>query len=71
MSDEPFDAVKNIQTMIDMEPPMVDGKPDMSMAPPFVRGMDLTGLKFIRVAKGEFDMEWMIVDRDFGPPPDS
>lgn len=60
MTDQPFDPVANIQMMIDADVPLVDGKPDMSMAPPFVRGMDLRGLKFTRVSAGEFDMEWTI-----------
>lgn len=60
MTKAAFDPVANIQAMIDMDTPMIDGKPDMSMAPPFVRGMDLTGLKFTRVSAGEFDMEWTI-----------
>ena len=62
MTDEPYDPIASMQAMIDMEPPMKDGKPDMSMAPPFVRGMNLTGLKFTGVSPGEFDMEWMIED---------
>ena len=60
MTEEKYDPVANIQAMIDMPPPMKDGEPDMSMAPPFVRGMNLTGLQFTRVARGEFDMEWVI-----------
>lgn len=30
------------------------------MAPPFVQGMDLTGLRFTRVSPGQFDMVWTI-----------
>jgi uncharacterized protein (TIGR00369 family) len=30
------------------------------MAPPFVRGMDLTGLQFTQVGVGEFNMVWTI-----------
>jgi len=63
MTDKPYDPVANVQMMMDMPVPTdADGNPDMSMAPPFVRGMNLTGLKFTRVAIGEFDMEWMIDD---------
>lgn len=60
MTNDKYDPVAHIQMMIDMPMPMKDGKPDMSMAPPFVRGMNLTGLKFTRVAVGEFDMEWTV-----------
>lgn len=60
MTEQKFDPVANIQMMIDMPVPMKDGKMDLSMAPPFVAGMDLTGLKFTRVSAGELDMLWSI-----------
>ncbi|MEM7328807.1 MAG: PaaI family thioesterase [Pseudomonadota bacterium] len=47
------DPISQIQSMIDAEP-------DISQAPPYVRGMDLSGLNFTAVAPGRFDMEWTI-----------
>ncbi|MEM7637597.1 MAG: PaaI family thioesterase [Pseudomonadota bacterium] len=47
------DPIVHIQSMIDAEP-------DISQAPPYVRGMDLSGLKFTAVAPGRFEMEWTI-----------
>jgi len=49
------DPITQIQSMI-------DAKPDISQAPPYVRGMDLSGLKFTAVAPGRFEMEWTIGD---------
>lgn len=60
MAEQVFDPVADIQMMMDSAPPSDGKEPDMSMAPPFVRGMNLSGLKFTRVAVGEFDMEWTI-----------
>lgn len=60
MTEQKFDPVANIQMMMDSAPELDGQEPDMSMAPPFVRGMNLSGLKFTRVAVGEFDMEWTI-----------
>ncbi|MEL7540407.1 MAG: PaaI family thioesterase [Pseudomonadota bacterium] len=48
-----LDPIVHIQSMIDAEP-------DISQAPPYVRGMDLSGLKFTAVAPGRFDMEWTV-----------
>nr|WP_070959143.1 PaaI family thioesterase [Hyphomonas sp. Mor2] len=47
------DPITHIQSMI-------DAKPDISQAPPYVRGMDLSGLKFTAVAPGRFEMEWTV-----------
>jgi hypothetical protein len=33
---------------------------DLSIAPPFVRGMDLAGLLFTEIAVGAFDMVWTV-----------
>ncbi len=60
MNERTFDPIANIQMMIDATAKAEGQEPDMSMAPPFVRGMDLSGLKFTRVSEGEFDMEWTI-----------
>ncbi len=53
MSDEAVDPIQQIQAMI-------DGPADVSQAPPFVRGMDLSGVVFKFVAPGRFDMEWTV-----------
>ena len=53
MSDETSEAIQNIQQMIDSEA-------DLSEAPPFVRGMDLSGIVFKSVAFGRFDLEWTV-----------
>lgn len=47
------DPITQIQSMIDAEP-------DISQAPPYVRGMDLSGLSFTAVAVGRFEMEWTV-----------
>jgi len=60
MTDQKFDPIANMQMMIDQSPDTPQDNPDMSMAPPFVRGMNLKGLLFKRVAVGEFDMEWTV-----------
>ena len=41
---------------------LIDAEPDLAQAPPYVRGMDLSGLKFTAVATGRFEMEWTIGD---------
>ncbi|MEP2101638.1 MAG: PaaI family thioesterase [Parasphingorhabdus sp.] len=60
MTEQVFDPIANIQMMMDNAPVSDGQEPDMSMAPPFVRGMNLSGLKFTRVSAGEFDMVWTI-----------
>lgn len=53
MSDEAPNPIQQIQAMI-------DGPPDLSQAPPYIRGMDLSGVVFKAVASGRFDMEWTV-----------
>lgn len=53
MSEQQIDALKNIQMMI-------DGPADPAEAPPFVRGMDLSGVSFTKVAYGHFEMDWRV-----------
>lgn len=53
MNTQSSESIQNIQSMI-------DGGADISKAPPFVRGMDLSGLVFKAVSYGRFDMEWTI-----------
>lgn len=53
MGEQPSEALRNIQMMI-------DGPANPDEAPPFVRGMDLTGLAFTKVAYGHFEMEWRV-----------
>lgn len=48
---EPLDPISEIQKII-------DGEHDISQAPPYVRGMDLTAVRFNSVSLGRFDMEW-------------
>ncbi|MEM9571149.1 MAG: PaaI family thioesterase [Pseudomonadota bacterium] len=47
------DPITQIQAMIDAEP-------DLSQAPPYVRGMNLSGLRFTAVQPGRFYMEWTV-----------
>ena len=60
MSKAEFNPIKDIQQLIDSAVNGTGEDLDLSMAPPFVRGMDLTGLQFIQVGIGEFDMVWTI-----------
>ena len=60
MSTTEFDPIKGIQELIDSAVNATGEDLDLSMAPPFVSGMDLTGLLFTRVAVGEFDMVWTV-----------
>ena len=60
MSATEFNPIKDIQQLIDGAVNAAGEDLDLSMAPPFVRGMDLTGLLFTRVATGEFDMVWTV-----------
>ncbi len=53
MSEQASEALRNIQMMI-------DSPADLAEAPPFVRGMDLSGLTFTRVSYGHFEMEWRV-----------
>ncbi len=53
MSTTEFDPIKGIQELIDSAVNATGEDLDLSMAPPFVSGMDLTGLLFTRVAVGE------------------
>jgi len=53
VSEPQSEALKNIQMMI-------DSPADLSEAPPFVRGMDLSGLSFTKVEYGHFEMEWRV-----------
>ena len=60
MSKAEFNPIKDIQQLIDSAVNGTGEDLDLSMAPPFVRGMDLTGLQFTQVGVGEFDMVWTI-----------
>ena len=60
MSTTEFNPIKDIQQLIDGELNAEGEELDLSMAPPFVRGMDLAGLHFTRVAASEFDMVWTV-----------
>lgn len=53
MTDIPDEPLAQIQMMIDMPA-------DMDQAPPFVRGMDLSGVVFKSVKRGRFDLEWTV-----------
>ena len=53
MSEQHSEALQNIQMMI-------DGPADPAEAPPFVRGMDLSGVSFTKVAYGHFEMDWRV-----------
>ena len=53
MSEEKSDAIQQIQALI-------DGPADASGAPPFVRGMDLSGVVFKSVSFGRFELEWRV-----------
>ena len=58
MSKAEFNPIKDIQQLIDSAVNGAGEDLDLSMAPSFVRGMDLTGLHFTQVGIGEFDMVW-------------
>jgi|TARA_B110000977_G_scaffold185008_1_gene249385 uncharacterized protein (TIGR00369 family) len=60
MSKAEFNPIKDIQQLIDSAVNGTGEDLDLSMAPPFVRGMDLTGLQFTQVGVGEFNMVWTI-----------
>ena len=60
MTANKFDPLKDIQELIDSAVNATGEDLDLSMAPPFVRGMDLTGLLFTEVAVGAFDMVWTV-----------
>ena len=53
MSDANSEAIQNIQLMI-------DSPADLSQAPPYVRGMDLSGIEFKAVSFGFFELEWTV-----------
>lgn len=53
MTEAFLDPIAQIQAMI-------DGPSDISQAPPYVRGMDLSGVEFTSVKVGRFDMQWTV-----------
>lgn len=53
MNKQTSESIQNIQSII-------DGGGDPSQAPPFVQGMNLSGLVFKAVSYGRFDMEWTV-----------
>ena len=53
MSTATSESIQQIQAMI-------DSPGDVSEAPPFVRGMDLSGVVFKSVAFGQFGLEWTV-----------
>jgi uncharacterized protein (TIGR00369 family) len=53
VSEESSEALRNIQQLI-------DGPADPAEAPPFVRGMDLSGVVFKAVSFGRFELEWTV-----------
>lgn len=53
MAEQEIDPIAHIQALI-------DGPSDVSQAPPYVRGMDLSGVAFKSVSFGHFDIEWTV-----------
>lgn len=53
MSNDQVEPIQQIQASIDTTG-------DLSQAPPFVRGMDLSGVVFKSVAFGRFGLEWRV-----------
>lgn len=53
MSTERSESIQQTQALI-------DSPGDVSEAPPFVRGMDLSGVVFKSVAFGQFELEWTV-----------
>jgi uncharacterized protein (TIGR00369 family) len=53
MDQETSEALQNIQQLI-------DGPANIEEAPPYVRGMDLSGIEFKAVSFGSFELEWTV-----------